>query len=304
MTLKDEAQQQIAKTMTAHLHLLINIYTNNMKQTKNWKKLPNGEIVAKKDLSQGKIVVRTLNKGEIHYTNIRNTIEKLETPQLLNYNIGIGTASTRTTKQKELAKQYTKTILDNAADNIILVDGSINTKDNTKPPKQQKLEQSGFGGYGGIWINKRTKQIKGYFKNTINTNDAQKAEIQGIAAALQTIKKTKIKDFTILCDCKNAVKYSNKTYKVPTKYAKQIQQIYTKITENNKQGTNITIDWIPGHTGNKWNELADKIAKAATKDWLKPNTSTDLVTTFLPFIRALDISDVRNPTQKRENGID
>ena len=117
---------------------------------------------------------------------------------------------------------------------MILVDGCINTKDNTKPLKQQKLEQSGFGGYGGIWMNKRTKQIKGYFKNTIKTNDAQKTEIQGIKAALQIIKKTKIKNFTLLCDCKNAVKYSNKTNKVPTKYAEQMQQIYTKIIENNK----------------------------------------------------------------------
>ena len=81
---------------------------------------------------------------------------------------------------------------------MILVDGSMNTKDNPKPPKQQKLEQLGFEGHvlwkmtppllcprfyttatrrvmvgavdrnvgvvsskthGGIWKNKQTKQI-------------------------------------------------------------------------------------------------------------------------------------------------
>ena len=110
--------------MTAHLYLLINIFTNDIKKVEKWTELPVGEIVAKKDINQGKILVRTLKEGKTCYTNIRDTLEKLKIPQLLQYNVGIGTATTRTTKQKELAKQYTKTILGNATDNIILVDGS------------------------------------------------------------------------------------------------------------------------------------------------------------------------------------
>ena len=81
-------------------------------------------------------------------------------------------------KQRELAKRYTENVIKNATDDIILVDGSINTEDDPKPPKQQKLEQTGYGCCGEIWMNKRKKQILGYFKNTMNTNDAQKAEIQ------------------------------------------------------------------------------------------------------------------------------
>ena len=301
-TLNDKAQQQVAKTMMAHLYLLTNIFTNNIQIAKKWKELPNGEKVAQEELKQGKVVVRAQKDGKTYYQNIRNTIEELEIHQLLQYNIGMGTASTRTNKQKELARRYTDTMVNNATDNIIMVDGSMNTIDNPKPQKQQKIEQSGYGGIGGIWINKNTKQVKGYFKNTINTNDAQIAEIQGMNTAIEIINKTNIKDVTILCDCKNAVKYSNKIYKAPKKYAEQMQQIYTKLTESSRKKKNINVEWIPGHTGNEWNDLADKIAKAATKDWTKPNTSTGLMATLLPFVRALDVKDVRLSPPKRGTG--
>ena len=56
VTLKDTAQQQVTRTMLAHLYLLINIFTNNIKETKNWTELSNGAIVAEKDLKQGKII--------------------------------------------------------------------------------------------------------------------------------------------------------------------------------------------------------------------------------------------------------
>ena len=277
--------------------------TNDIQTVTNWTKLPNGETVAEEDLKQGKIIVRTQKEGTTTYKNIRNTLEKLELPQLLQYKIGIGTAFTRTAQQKELARRYTDAIIKNATDNMILVDGSINTKDNPKSIKKQRLEQSSYGGYGGIWVNKRTNQIKGYFKNIINTNDAQKAEIQGIKAALEIINETNVKDFTILCDCKNAVKYSNKFTKIPKKYAGQLQQIHSQLTQNNKKGSNVNIEWIPGQTGNTWNELADKMAKKATNDWTTPNTSTGLIASFPPFIRALDVTDVRFLASQRGNGM-
>ena len=99
-------------------------------------------------------------------------------------------------------------------------------------------------------MSKQTNQIERYFKNTMNDNDAQKAEIQVIKAALEVINKTNIKDFTILCDCKNAVNYCIKIYRIRTKYAKLVQQIYTKLTKNNNNGTSMNVEWISGHTGN------------------------------------------------------
>ena len=87
--LKDEAQQQMAKTMVAHLHLLINTFTNNIQPVTDWTELPNGMLVVKEDLQQGKIVVRTTEYGKVLYTNIRDTLEGMRIPQLLNYNIGI-----------------------------------------------------------------------------------------------------------------------------------------------------------------------------------------------------------------------
>ena len=39
--------------------------------------------------------------------------------------------------------------------------------------------------------------MKGFFKNTMNTNDAQKAELQGINAALKIMKKTNVEAATM-----------------------------------------------------------------------------------------------------------
>ena len=81
---------------------------------------------------------------------MRGTLEKMTLPSLQHYNIGLGTASTRTNKQKELAKQYTKKIINESSDHIIFVDGSINAKDNKTPKQIHKIQQNGYGGYGGV----------------------------------------------------------------------------------------------------------------------------------------------------------
>ncbi len=55
------------------------------------------------------------------------------------------------------------------------------------------------------------------------------------------------------------------------KYIDSIQQI-NELLHNLKYNKNITtnIFWIPGHTGNQWNDIADEIAKQAAKSWPKP----------------------------------
>ena len=74
--------------------------------------------------------------------------------------------------------------------------------------------------------------MKGNFHQTIDTNDAQEAELQAIATAIEIAEGMPSKNVTILCDCKNAVKYSNKKYITPFKYAKPAQQIYTCLSLN------------------------------------------------------------------------
>ena len=165
--LNDNAQQQISKMMVAHLHLLINIFTNTIKQPDNWTELPGNLKVATEDLEQGKIIVRTEHNNKIHYTNIRKQIENLTVPQLKNYNIGLGAANTRTANQTKLAKKYTQQILDRATDHIILVDASINNQDDTRTPIQKKIEKTGHGGYGGIHIDKTKNKIEGYFHDNV-----------------------------------------------------------------------------------------------------------------------------------------
>ena len=110
----------------------------------------------------------------------------------------------------------------------------------------------------------------------INTNDPQLTELHGIYQALQQIQTihetSNTKEITILCDCKNAVKYINNYYTPPKRYAsiyQKIKEIKTKLDQICK----IQIDWIPGHTDNKWNDEADRIAKIATQLHLPGNRS-------------------------------
>ena len=141
--LKDNVQQHIAKMMTSHLILLANTLTNITTKPKQWTLLPSNITIATDYLKQGKIVARQqLNDNTIQYRNIRQYIENLTMPEIHNYNIGIGTANIRTNKQTFLAKEYTEHMMNQAANHIILVDASMNTKDDSKPAKQRRIEKT------------------------------------------------------------------------------------------------------------------------------------------------------------------
>ena len=103
--LNDSAQQQASKTMMAHLQILINMFTNTVQHPDNWTQLPNDLKMATEDLEQGKIVIRTKKHDKIHYANMNENVEELTNPQLQNYNVGLGAATNRTTKQTKLAKK-------------------------------------------------------------------------------------------------------------------------------------------------------------------------------------------------------
>lgn len=55
----------------------------------------------------------------------------------------------------------------------------------------------------------------------------------------------------------------------PYKYRNIHQHIQEQL-HTTLQETTIEIQWIPGHTNYKWNELADKLAKKAAEMWLLP----------------------------------
>ena len=272
------ATNHIKRMLISHLLLLINITQNKIKPIQSITYLTEyNKQIATEDMQQGKLIVRMQQKdGTIYYENIRHLIESMTLPELEHYNIGLGAANNRTTKQKKLAQKYTNITIAKAHNTIIVVDGSINTKDNPMTEEEQKRTQKGYGGCGGIIINKYTNDTIHTFTKKVDTNDPQLAELHGIYTALQKslqMHKTHfITKFTILCDCKNAVKYINNKYAPPRKYS----TIYQKIQELKrqiKQSYEINIKWIPGHTDNKWNDRADSLAKKATLLHLPGNRS-------------------------------
>ena len=204
------------------------------------------------------MVVRTTNhRGQITFTNIRHLMENMTLPELHHYEIGLGSATTRTVAQKKLANEYTNRLIEKAEANIIFVDGSIQSgKDN---------RQTKYGGYGGVLVDKETGITKTQFCDPVKTSDPQEAELHGIHAAIQLANKLYKEQrgyTTILCDCKNAVNYVNNKYQVPWKYSSVYQVIKEELIYN--KGEHIKIRWIPGHTNNAYNDKADTLAKIAT----------------------------------------
>ena len=196
-----------------------------------------------------------------HQTHARQTIHT-RNAVLRNR---VGSANTRTYTQQKLANNYTKVIVEQAHDN-----GSINMKDD---PDYNKYSKSGYGGCGGILIPKdmNTQTPRSYFREKVDTNDPQKAELQGMLRALQLAEQTHVQteesEFSILCDCKGAVRCINHQYLVPYHYSKTCQKIQEQKTRLERKGIHHEITWIPGHTKYNWNEQADTLAKEAASSW-------------------------------------
>ena len=261
------------RMLTAHLLLLIQTAKKNIPTTNdNFTEVKEMHIYTD-DLEKGKIVARTKAHigAPIRYRNIRDTIDSLSIPQLIQYNVGMGSATSRTKNQKIVADMYTKRIIQAAYDFIIFTDGSIDTKNDKRPKEIQKASKEGHGGYGGVMINKQTDQIHKQYCDKINTNDPQLTELHAINTALKILPKLPQEihnnQISILSDCKNAVNYIRGDYQTPYKYKDIYQEIQERLAELTIE-IKIHIDWIPGHTNNKWNDKADELAKAATQLWL------------------------------------
>ena len=178
----------------------------------------------------------------------------MEITGLEQYNIGLGAASTRTQKQKELAQIYTNRIFQRVQGEVILTDGSINQKEKK-------------GGLGGVVFDNNTSETLETFAHPVDTDDAQEAELAGLLIATRIALK-RDDNTTIICDCKNAINYLKGHYNIPFKYKEIVQEIQEKIWEHTiRKKKTLELIWIPGHTDNSWNDLADSLAKKAAHYW-------------------------------------
>ena len=113
---------------------------------------------------------------QINPKNIRNWLDSLMLPELEKYQIGLGSASTRTAAQKRRAIAYTNQIIAKIPCNAFIIFTDESVLNNAEK----------HGGCGGsLTIN--GKEVD-HFSKAIETNDAQVAELEGINEALAHIE--------------------------------------------------------------------------------------------------------------------
>ncbi len=243
--------------LNSHLILLTKIIEPIQDSLQNYTKLPNtNDLYHKLDIQTGMIIVRTYKNGQIIYKNIREQINNMTIPDMEKYNVGLGTASSRTETQKKMAQQYTDKIFAKIQGTFITTDASI-------------CETNNKGGIGIISIDKKHNKTLYEYSEQINTTDAQYGEIQGIKQSLILIKQQNIphrQKISIICDCKNAIKIIKHHIKCPNQYKQIIQEIHELIYHiNTIMGIKTPLYWIPGHTDNQYNDRVDALAKQAAR---------------------------------------
>ena len=262
-------QHKIKSMMTGHLLLLIQMTKNITPEDTTITTITHKQHkyhIFQQDLSSGKLIVRHYKEGQIRYLNIREILESFTIQQFTQYNIGLGSASNRTTSQKIAARLYADKLTEPLQGTIIATDGSIHKKSSKKNPK---------GGYGLAIIHKTPQQthIMNEIYQHVRTNDPQITEIKGVLRAVDTltnnIHNIQTNQIHILCDCINVVNYIKHLFQPPEHYTNDIYLIQQAMSEIQQTGKTIQIHWIPGHTGHPWNEIADELAKTAAADFPK-----------------------------------
>ena len=108
----------------------------------------------------------------------------------------------------------------------MFVDSSIKSKDD---PNYNKYSQNGFSGCGGILVSKETNVQTPHtlFRMRVHINDPDLAE--------HTHTKTQKEEFSVLCDCKGAVKCMNHQHSMPYHYSEICQKIQEQKTQLTKK---------------------------------------------------------------------
>ena len=112
-------------------------------------------------------------------------------------------------------------------------------------------------GAGAAWIEVSTdkKIVNSGSKPIVPFGDNIFAEINAIYLALLKIRDDREGTYVVLSDCQYALDYARDPRNLT------FQKLFHEIK---KKGTRVLMDWVPGHTGDEFNEAADLKAKSAT----------------------------------------
>lgn len=118
----------------------------------------------------------------------------------------------------------------------------------------------GAGGYGSVILDDTGKAIKilcNGFKHTTNN----RMEIRGV---IETLKHfTQSVNITIISDSQYVVKMMSeghvKRWFKEKDYNKKNLDLWFELLDLT-EFHNVSFEWVKGHNGNRWNELADKLS--------------------------------------------
>lgn len=120
------------------------------------------------------------------------------------------------------------------------------------------------GGVGIIFLkdNQKIQTFSKMFKHVTNN----KMELAAVIIALQTVLKNNIKEATIFTDSQYVIGCAIQGWK--RKKNVKLWARYDKIKkELDLKEIKINFNWVHGHNGNEFNELADKLAVAASQEF-------------------------------------
>lgn len=96
---------------------------------------------------------------------------------------------------------------------------------------------------------------------SIGSSTNNRAELTAILKALQNIKEAKRHmPITIYTDSRYCIGVCTKTMK-----ANKNLDLVTTITELLSNFSQVSFKWVKGHNGNRWNEIADRLALSASR---------------------------------------
>ena len=203
-----------------------------------------------RETEQGKILITHTQNTQTYIQNIRPALQQMTLEQLEKYNLGFGTANTRTTLQKLKAKKFTEQIFQEYKNNMICVsDGSV---------------KANKGGFGSVILDNQKIIYKA--KGRIKTTDSGQAELDGIYHNLLTcyLKSTQNRTILFTADNKYAIQVSKRLVRPNWKHKQIAQAIYALKHQLKQHNNKLAFKWIPGHTDHKWNDLVDQLAKEGT----------------------------------------
>jgi ribonuclease HI len=123
----------------------------------------------------------------------------------------------------------------------------------------------GPGGWGAVLLyNDKVTEISGKADDTTNNQ----MEIRAVIEALTKVKETC--EITIITDSvyvKNGItqwiiNWKKNNWRTANKQPVKNKELWLQLDEL-CQGQKIEWKWVKGHSGNKWNDLADKLATSA-----------------------------------------